>query len=128
MRYGRLPVARGFACAIALLALECVASAQFVAIPPQTLELQAGEAWNSMTFREKMSFVSGVLVGAEYLAWLYDEAEQPAVPVDEYYSPLYLVPNREIVLALDRIYSVGRYYKVPIIVLVFNFREYLKEL
>ena len=128
MRIGRLQAARGLACALAMLAFASLESAQYVAIPPARLELQAGAAWNSMTHSEKMSYVSGVLVGALYLAWMYDEAEHPAVEVKDYYSPLYLTPNSDIVFALDRIYQMGRYYKVPIIVLVFHFREYLKEL
>lgn len=92
------------------------------------LEWQSGEAWGELSQREKMTYVSAVLVGCKYLALKYDFYEKPKAKVESYYQHLYSVSNSYIVSALDRIYQDRRYYQVPIIVLVFEFADYLKEL
>lgn len=114
--------------AILALAVAQVAAGQYVYTEAPRLEFQAGEAWQGLTHGEKMAYVSGVLVGCKYLSDLYDREEKPDVKVSWYMTDLFSNPNVNIVKALDRLYQVERYYKVPIIVLVFGHRTYLKEL
>lgn len=119
---------KGFRVLVALwLVVAWNAPALLMAQVPN-LEWQAGEAWGGLTQREKMTYVSAVLVGCKYLSTKYDFYEKPKVKVEGYYQHLYMVTNAYIVSALDRIYQDRRYYQVPIIVLVFEFTDYLKEL
>lgn len=109
------------------LAQAQVGYAQYAYQPPADLELQAGPAWISLTQSQKMCYVSGVLVGCLYMATMYDVGERPEVPLEAYYEHLYYVSNDQIVSALDRLYQLDRYWKVPIIVMVFNHAQFLKE-
>jgi len=105
-----------------------MATGQYAYQPASRLEYQAGEAWVTLTQREKTCYVSGVLVGCMYLAWTYDQNEKPDVRLDDYYEHLYATPNTDIVKALDLLYGLEKYWKMPIIVLVFEHRRILKEL
>ena len=119
---------RTFLATILGLATITLATGQYAYQAPAELEYQSGNAWYSLSQREKTAYVSGVLVGCKYLSFLYDRQEDPAVLVDTYLDDLCGVSNITIVNAVDHLYTIDRLWQVPIIVIVFNYKRYLEEL
>lgn len=91
------------------------------------LRQESGEAWHQLTSDQKMCFVSGAMLGARYIMAKYDNYEKPKVKASSYYS-LFDVTNQTLVYALDSIYDEGTYFKVPIIVVLFEYKRYLQEI
>ena len=95
---------------------------------PPNLSTQSGASWTQLNASEQRLLISGILLGAQYVAEKYDRLNRPQEPVTSYMSHLFFVGNDEIRMTLDRIYSYQRYWQVPIIKLIFEYKLVLEEL